>query len=149
MLLNELLNKKVDYEVLKAGKYQFITQAKIGDREIRFEASNEDDDEWGVAFEEIRSNENGTVKRTFNASGSRHELEVFAMVKDSMLEFVQRYQPLEITFTADKDGGKKDKMARANVYAKLFDRFKIPGYTMGKEDQKHLGYFFRLSRDRE
>lgn len=130
MKLHELLNRKVDYKVLTKTGREFSTGAKIGDRDIVFTALYASDGNyWNVEFEEFSKDaEHGTYDQT----GSGNELEVFAMVKDSMLEFVKEYEPSEIYFSASK---KDDKDNRADVYEKMVKRFKVPGYTMTRANK--------------
>ena len=131
MKLNEILSKKVDYEVTKETSERFDTMAKIGDRTISFTSGKVDHGDsletWDVEFAEIK---NG--KKTYAASGSGNELEVFSMIKDSILELVSRYHPDKITFTAQKEG-EGDK--RANAYERLVKRFNIPGYTYNRDKE--------------
>lgn len=127
MKLNELMNSKVDYEVVKAHGGVFHTQAKINGRIIDFSAIEEMDGEWEIAFGE--KNENG--KTSYGLTGGGAAAEVLAMVKDSILEFVERYQPEKMYFTADKDNGKD---SRARVYERMIRRFNIPSYKYSTGD---------------
>lgn len=132
MLIAELLNKKVDYEVSRATSDYFEAIAEIGSRTIRFSADKvdveENGDVWEVEFAEYVPGK----RQTYQLTGSGNELEVFAMVKDCMLELVQRYQPYKLKFTADKDNG-KDK--RGNTYERLIKRFKMPGYSYERTEE--------------
>jgi hypothetical protein len=119
MKLNEILDKKVDYEVVKSSSSVFHTRAEINGRIINFGAVEEGPGEWEIEF-----NEKADGKITYAATGSGGELEVFAMVKASTEEFVQRYKPRVMMFTSDKDG-----TGRSKLYDKLAKKFKIPGYT--------------------
>jgi hypothetical protein len=121
MKLNELMNSKIDYEVIKAHGGVFHTRAEIGGRIIDFSAIEEMDGEWEIAFGE----KNGNGKTSYGLTGSGAAPEVLAMVKDSLLEFVERYQPEKMYFTADKDD---DKNTRARVYERMIKRFNIPSY---------------------
>lgn len=127
MKLNEVLDKKVDYEVVKARGGVFHTQAEINGRIIDFSAIEEMDGEWEISFGE----KNGTGKTSYGVTGSGGELEVLSMVKDSMLEFVQRYQPERMYFTADKEN---EKDTRARVYERMIKKFNVPGYKFNKDE---------------
>lgn len=129
MLVQEILNKKTDYEVIRASSNAFRAKAEINGRTIMFSAEDEDESgEWGIAFSEIDSK----GRRTYKQTGSGGELEVFSMIKDCMLEFVERYQPAMMKFTADKDNGAD---TRANAYERLIKRFNVPGYTYKRTKQ--------------
>lgn len=133
MKLNEILNKKVDYEVINAKSVFFQTRATIGDRIINFGAVDNDDGSWDIQFAEKTKEGRTTYKKT----GSGNELEVFSFVKDSLLDFISRYQPEKMCFTADKDSEEKDN--RANTYERLLKRFigTIPNYSFSSiADQK-------------
>lgn len=127
MKLTEILNKKVDYEVERASGTLFHTRAEIGGRIINFAAVEEAFGEWELSFGEMTA-----TRATYAKTGSGNELEVFAMVKDSILEFISRNAPDVMYFTADKEG-KKEKNNRAELYDRLIKRFKIPGYKYSRE----------------
>lgn len=141
MKLNELLDRKVKYHVVEKEHHKFATGAKIGGRTIVFEASYDIHEHlWTVQFEEFsEKNELGS----YDVTGSGNELEVFSMVKASMEEFIGRYTPDQVTFSAAKKDGKTN---RADLYTRLLDRFKIPGYKMKKHDSK-TGASFLLIRN--
>ena len=138
MKLNELMNTKVDYEVVKARGGVFHTQAEIGGRTIDFAAIEEMDGEWEISFGE----KNGNGKTSYGLTGSGAAPEVLAMVKNSMLEFVERYQPEKMYFTADKEN---DKDNRARVYERMIKRFNIPSYKYSTYDS---GNSTRFSLDK-
>lgn len=113
MLLLELFDAKVDYEVKKATSGQFKTQAEIGGRTIVFRAELDrgpKGEYWDVSFEEV----NG-FHATYAATGKGKAYEVLAMVKDSLIEFRDRYKPEIVYFTAEATNGS----ARANIYRKM------------------------------
>lgn len=136
MKLNEILNKKIDYEVVRAVGTLFHTQATINDREIHFSAIDEEDGSWELSFGEKKAG----GKVSYGKTGSGGELEVFSMVKASIEEFVQRYQPEQMHFTADKDGDEKGN-TRADVYERLMKRFKIPGYSFKRVKRDNHDWF--------
>jgi hypothetical protein len=141
MKLNELLDRKVKYHVIEKELYKFATGAKIGGRTIVFEAMyDKAENQWTVQFEEFSEKDE---LGTFDVSGSGNELEVFSMIKGSMEEFIGRYTPDLVTFTASKKTGKTN---RADLYTRLLNRFKIPGYKMIKQDSK-VAADFKLVRN--
>lgn len=124
----EVLNTKVPYEVEHAGAEQFSTSAKIGGRLITFYASTGDGEPgvWEIEFDErIEKTDNSPRKTTYKQTGSGSELQVFSMIKDSIIELVTRYEPEVIMFTADKEG---ENDTRAMLYARLLKRFNLPEY---------------------
>lgn len=129
MKLNEILNKKIDYEVVRADNGVFHTRAEIGGRIINFSAiSSDHDDNWEIQFNEKNAKEK---QPTYARSGSGKELEVFSMVKDSIMELISRYHPATMYFTADKE---HEGDNRANAYERLIKRFKIPGYSYQRQE---------------
>jgi len=137
--LGELLNRKVEYTVDRESNTSFQTSANIGDRTIKFSAWVTDEpDAWEILFSE----RNDKISGTYSATGSGNELEVFSMVKDSILELISKYSPAKITFTADKEGNK-----RASVYDKLLKRFKVPGYTHSRVDGSGFEEFVIVRND--
>jgi len=126
----EVLNTKVPYEIEHAGAEQFSTSATIGGRLITFYASTGDGEPgvWEIEFDERVENATGSMtsrKTTYKQTGSGSELQVFSMIKDSIIELVKRYEPEVIMFTADKEG---DNDTRAELYARLLKRFTLPEY---------------------
>lgn len=115
--LNEVFDRTPEYEVEVDSRSFFKTSQSIGDRRIVFTAERADyEDSWELQFKEVR---NG--RSTIELTGSGNELEVFSMVANSIIEFVQRYQPEKITFSAARDG------ARSSLYRRLMQRA-LKGY---------------------
>jgi len=125
MLLKEILNKNVIYDIVKQNASTFSTMARIGSRDIKFTASINTDDEWAVEFTEYQANDRHS-KGTYKKTGSGNELEVFSMIKASIEEFIELYNPKEIYFTSEKSN---DSDSRSKLYDRMMSRFKIPGYT--------------------
>jgi hypothetical protein len=142
MLVQEILDKKIKYDVVKQNSTLFITRSTIGGRVITFTALIDDDSAgcWEIAFSE---NQIDALPhhRTFGTTGSGNELEVFSMVKDSILEFVSRYNPVKFYFTADKPVERGGSNNRANLYDRLIKRFKIDGYSNDREAEEHHDSF--------
>jgi len=143
MLVKELLDKKVKYKIKRAESDLFKTIATIGGREIEFTADEEVGypREWVATFSEVKKIES-TEHRDYGKTGSGSELEVFSMVKDSMLEFIQTYDPMMITFTATKDADGNGN--RADLYARLLQRFKIPGYSIKRRSVSTYDHKFDI-----
>ena len=139
MLIQELLNSKVDYEVTKQNASTFKTSSEIGCRTIVFSADleyAEIGEYWNVYFEESTSK-----GFTCTATGSGDEFKVLSMVKASLAEFVHRYKPSQIYFSAAKEGGKN---SRPNVYKRLVQSV-LSGYknTMERDDGREVTFFYR------
>lgn len=126
MLINEILDRKVKYTILKDGDSQIKAQATINGRTIIFYGEETWHGIWEVAFGE---KEEGDDDITYKKTGNGGELEVFSMVKELTLELVKKHSPRKITFQAAKDV----KGNRGNLYARLIDRFKVPGYKIERK----------------
>lgn len=136
MLLNEILNKKIEYEVDEESEDAFMTSALIGGRMIEFYADKFDDGKWTLSFGEAKGG-----KVTTELTGSGSELEVFSMVKDSIVEFVKKYKPTIMSFTAAKNDKSDIKNNRGDLYDRLIKKFKIPGYKASRYQGDHTDSF--------
>jgi hypothetical protein len=143
MKLDELLNSKVPYDVVKEGAGLFKTQAKIGERFITFSASLAEDEEnaWDVAFYESKD---FWTPYTAARTGSGDELKVFSMVIASFKEFLDRYHPEVISFTADKEG---DSDVRAKLYSRMAAKY-LNGW-IGREVKHGNTTHFTYVKDQE
>lgn len=113
MILSEILDSKINYTVERESSGQFKTSAKIGGRVIVFRAEldrGEDGEYWDISFEQQTEG-----AATYAKTGSGKEFSVMSMVKASLAEFVQRYHPKVVHFSAATDDG----AARANVYRRM------------------------------
>ena len=133
MLIQELMDSKVQYDVIKDNASIFKTRAKIGDRFIEFSATELGADgnggvEWDVAFYETKDRNS---RLTFARTGSGDELKVFSMVIASFKEFMDRYHPTAISFSADKDG---ESDTRAKLYARMASKY-LKGWKADKIEQ--------------
>ena len=128
----ESLNSKIDYEVTVETNNRFKAKATINGREITASFSLDDDNFWIYEFTE---GSNRTVKLT----GSGGEFQVFSFIRELLEEFVQRYQPEGIKFSADKS----DK-GRAELYYKMLQKLKLPKYELEKDASPEDETLFRL-----
>jgi len=126
MLINEILDRKVKYTVMKDSDSQFKAQAKINGRDIVFYAEETWHGIWEVAFGEKTDD---AFDITYKKTGNGGELEVFSMVKELTLEMIKKHDPKKITFQAAKE----ENGNRGNLYARLVERFKIPGYKIERK----------------
>lgn len=143
MKLDEILNRKVQQEVVRDNDDMYMTKAKIGDRLIHFSAEldDPDEDEWAIVF--WQTNLNGNNMK-FDATGAGSELEVFSMVKDAMLDFVKKRNPKKIHFSAAKNKGEE---SRSSLYDRLVKKFKLPNYEFEKETGENDDYFYLIRQN--
>jgi hypothetical protein len=120
-ILSEILDSEIEYSVDMGTHRCFVTSTNIGDRKVIFNAHQEEPTEWEIEFVEQLPN----GKKTFSGTGSGSALQVGAFVKKSVIEFVQRYTPSKITFTAEND-------TRAKIYKKVLDQV-LSGYDCNIE----------------
>lgn len=127
MKLNEILNKKVEFDVVEDTKSIYKTSATIAGRQIVFTATHNDhaatEGKWEVEFTEMFDDGSDG---THDLTGAGGELEVFAMVKGSIEALIKKHKPELISFTADKRNGKNN---RASLYDRFLKRFMIRGYS--------------------
>lgn len=118
MLLNELFKTAPTYTVDKEFADIFLAKSTIGQRDICFKAirlidTSESHDAWELLFYE--QTEHG--RHTFKATGSGQAFEVGAFVVAVLKEFVQRYHPNELLFSAS--GGTRSSIYRKAIVKAL------------------------------
>lgn len=150
MLINEILDKETKIKIETEKKNLFQTSAVVNGRMIVFDANIDDEDEnsWEVSFRQIGGK--NVLGASHGMTGAGGEFEVLSMIKDSMIMFANKYKPAMIFFIAEKDAGKKNKSARANVYEKMIKRLNVPGYSLWRDDEHewHEGAVFQLKRNK-
>ena len=110
--LFEALDSDVKYHVVKEKAHRFSTEAVVGGRKVVFDASfDEDENFWHIDFGEMIDKNT----KTYGATGSGSALQVGAFVRDSFVEFLQRYSPAEFEFTAENE-------TRAKIYKRVVDK---------------------------
>lgn len=131
MKIFELLQKDVPTSVHRATATAFITKAVIGGRTIEFRAELQDDGAWGIVFAERQAHHDWPRegKPTFKKTGSGSALDVGAMVLSSLKEFVQRYAPETMEFSASND-------TRASIYARAMAKH-FPEYKVKVDGKIH------------
>jgi hypothetical protein len=138
--INESLDSKVDYSIDKSTpKYNdtFQTSATIGNRKVNFIGMRSPkENSWDVVF-----SEHGEKGSYYNKTGSGNELQVFSFVIQSMKDFIDRYRPLEIVFTANKNDE-----SRVSLYKRLIKRFSIPGYVFTGTGDNYNETTFTIKR---
>lgn len=120
MLLNELFKRPVKLHISTETEDVFITEAEINGRTIKVHAHQPAPSaSWVFWFEEEGEDEHGMPTRTLNQTGSGGELDVFALVKQTMEMFVKKYDPKAVIFEATKQGGDD----RSNLYRKFLAKY--------------------------
>lgn len=142
MKLQEILDSKVPYEVVTSTARTFRAKAKIGGRYITFEADDNMNGGWDIQFSETDGDEGSSP--AFGKTGRGNELAVFSMVSAAFKEFLDRYHPPAITFTADKDDKGSD--TRAKLYRKLLDKY-LKGWTRDEIEYRKSTHFTYTKED--
>jgi hypothetical protein len=147
MKIFELLDTKVQYEVVRHTATSFWTRAEIGGREIEFRAvKNDEGDGWEIMFAErtpkhlYRNGKPIGHNLSYAATGKGSALSVGTMVVDSLREFIDTYKPQSIDFTAEKS-----EPAREKIYARAMSKF-FPEYKKddpGIYDETHMRYVLK------
>ena len=130
--LIEAFNGKIEYEVVKADNHKFITRQQIGNRDIVFFGDITSEGNANIEFAEMpvgTSPKDYHKNGTYALTGSGNEVKVFTMISHSIKEFVSRYEPNSIYFSAERDGNGK----RPSVYEKILNRI-LPQYEIIKYD---------------
>lgn len=139
MLITEILDQKVEFDVKVDTANEFTVDAIINDRVIRFTATDEfGQGQWDMVFGELKNK--GRID--YKASGNGGELQVFSMVKSAIEMLIKKRKPLQIIFAADKREGN-----RVKLYTKMFTRFKVPGYTFEADNGDTYHAMFTLTKD--
>jgi hypothetical protein len=129
MLIHELLDTKVDYQIIKDSGGEYIAARKIGDRTIEVNFLDTRSKETGiylVGFFEIDKDGNKSMRVTNSGSA----LEVLRMVSDVITDFITERKPNKIMFQADSEKGKN---SRSDVYERLLKKFKMSGYSFDRK----------------
>lgn len=140
MLLVEIINSKVDYQVVKQTADLYHLESTINNRKIKVTFSNQISDVWDFEFSEYTGK-----KWTTGTTGSGLEFRVFSFVKESLLEFIQIYHPKTIEFTAFEEDGSK----RGRLYEKFLKKLNLPNYYLevGKNKSRNDTYFALNRKD--
>jgi len=142
MLLNELLDTQVKGKILLDNTNFFRAKARIGGRTIVFEAEAHDNAAetgvWSIVFVE----ETDDGDETTAATGSGNELKVFAFVKDCFKTLIRKRKPNLLLFSADHDGKNQGRNSRAELYKRLLEKFKVPGYKLSYDDMGSVQFYF-------
>jgi hypothetical protein len=153
MLLSEILNRTSEKKVITDDQKSYIVSSIINGREIMFKANKAEkedsgENDWDISFTEVQKNDKGVKSGTYGKTGNGGELEVFSVVKDCMRELITKHHPDKLIFTANKDGGKNNQ-ARGNVYERLINRFKPPGYELKREEKTQAVDNGKFKKDSE
>lgn len=138
MLINELMDTKIKGRVIKDTKNHYHVKALIGGRYIQFEAMKAEEGVWSVSFLELDEDGDETTYPT----GSGSELKVFSFVVDCFEEMVIKHRPNLFIFTAEHEGKNQTRNSRAELYKRLFKKFKMRNYKMITQDIPGATEFF-------
>lgn len=116
MILQELFNKKIDFDVVDDSTRQLKTSAVINNRTIIVNCQSDSNDKWYVDFGEPSEMDSLDINMTMTGNGG--EFEVLSFVKDTLLLLVQKRNPKVITFLAETDSG-HDGLTRIKVYERM------------------------------
>lgn len=141
--LLELFDSKIEYEVDKNTSEKFSTKAKIGTKLITFIAVNAfpENEIWEVSFS-FEDSDNVSYK----ASNDGRQLEVLSFVKRSMIEFIDRYHPRIIEFTASKENEDDSRNSRALIYKKMLKDVESHGYSLKSDEMTSSSMEFTLTK---
>ena len=112
MKLDEILSNIHQYDVVTDTANKFKTRALINGRHIEcvFVRDESQSDTWDFEFTED-TDSGKTTKET----GSGGEFKVLSVVLSSLLEFIDRYEPSTVQFTADGT-------QRIKLYTKILNK---------------------------
>jgi hypothetical protein len=144
--ISESFNSDVAGKVVRKSNDLFVTQATIGNRDIKFTAASDSGPEksdslnnWEIDFRETSQ----TRGDTYGKSGSGNELQVFSFIIESIKLFISMYAPDSISFTSDKSD-----RSRSTLYARMANRIKIPGYHVEQKPGSSGYDLFYILRDK-
>lgn len=141
-IITELFNSKSKIENVKATSDMYDVSAIIGNRRINFLAVKDDADEWDIQFYETPIKQARNNYDNFEKTGSGNEFNVFSFVIECLKKFLADYKPGVVYFTSEKSDAN-----RTGLYAKMLARYKVPGYSVRKE-QEGGADVFALVRDK-
>jgi len=141
-IINEVFDSDVNGKIIRATNDLFTTEAAIGNRRIVFNASMFEDNN-GTEIWEIEFTERVRGVMTYDKTGSGNEMQVFSFVIASIKELISRYKPAQIEFSSHKEDGN-----RSNLYRRMINKIKIPGYHSGETLTDKYTDIFRIIRDK-
>ena len=138
--LIESLDTNIEYKVVDSDPNLFTTTAEIDGSIIVFEAgAGGISVGWSIGFYQYNQ---FTGRSTYEKTGSGSELAIFSFVMKSLTEFLSRYKPYVVDFTADKG-----ESSRVKLYSRMIKKYADRlGYTMSDTDRSPKVERFRLTR---
>lgn len=119
MRLDELFDRKADWEVTRSGPTKYEATIDLSNRTIVFSAvRTPDDPEWYLDFYE--KTDSGI---RFDMTGSGDEFLVMSTIKEVISDFVNKCSPEKFYFTADRNDA-----SRVSAYGKMIKRYVPPQY---------------------
>jgi hypothetical protein len=138
--LIESLDTDIEYKVVDSDRKVFTTTAEIDGSVIVFEAgAGGIPGRWSIVFYQYNQ---FTGRFTYEKTGSGSELAIFSFVMKSLTEFLSKYKPYVVHFTADKA-----ESSRVRLYSRMIKKYADRlGYTMSDAGQSPAVEKFRLTR---
>lgn len=136
--LFEIFNSTINYKILTNNNKSFKASFDINLREINTTFDyDEGEDCWYFEFYEVNKNKNNMNNRTFKATNSGGEFQVFSAIKNILLEFIERYYPNKIKFSGEAN--------RVNLYEKMIKNLHLQKYKISKRVKPSGGAEFTLT----
>jgi hypothetical protein len=137
--ISEIFTSSAEVTVVKAKPNLFATRsAVLNNRVVIFMAAQDEPTTWTIDF-----HEKGPKGVTYKKSGSGKEVEVFNFIIKSVQEFVNRYQPENVSFTSDKSDEN-----RTDLYRRMVARLNriAPGYQLVSVNDRGSYDYFLISK---
>lgn len=148
MLLLELFDQPAPFKVVKVDQDEVVMRSTLSDQTVLMMTFSQiRPDRWKFAFTRHTQNP-GVMNRlrtavgmdpklssgTYGKTGQGNQSEVFSTVVSALKQFYAQYDPLQLSFTADKGDTGMDT-SRASLYASMVRRmFSHRQYNVKIED---------------
>lgn len=157
MRIDELFDSKVEFRVRENGLREYILEGEINGRLIKFSAMTRsryhDTPEWDIDFSEQAIDPIKGPKPRYDLTGSGKPLQVFAMIKDALLKFINDKEPGMFMFEADKGSndvdsyfsrGSPKSRNRVRVYEKMIEKLSLPDFKLKKVSRGSYVEFYMI-----
>jgi len=106
MLLSEVFEGSLKWEVVTQRRDYFVTKFKVGNITylMRCQSYNADNTDWEVEF---LVGTGASHKEKYGITGTGNSVQVFNIVVNIMTRFIKDYNPLHMTFSAEEPSRKK------------------------------------------
>ena len=137
--LIESLDTNIEYKVVNNDPKHFTASAEIDGFVIVFEARRGAPGHWSIIFYQYNQL---SSRVAYGRTGSGSELVVFSFVMKSLTEFLNKYKPSYVYFTAVKA-----ESSRVRLYSRMVKKYADRlGYTMTDPGQSPAVEKFLLTR---